>query len=68
MRRRSHAPRSGWAAVSALFVGVSLVSIQPADAASDSGTDQDVDTTSSLSSGYTVEGPKSNPVSWLDAD
>ena len=62
MRRRSHAPQSGWAAVSALFVGVSLVSIQPADAASDSGTDQDVDTTSSLSSGYTVEGPKSNPV------
>jgi len=62
VRRRSHAPQSGWAAVSALFVGVSLVSIQPADAASDSGTDQDVDTTSSLSSGYTVEGPKSNPV------
>jgi hypothetical protein len=62
VRRRFHALQSGWAAVSALFVGVSLVSVQPADAASDSGTDQDADTTSSLSGGYTVEGPKSNPV------
>lgn len=62
MRRRFHAPRPGWAVALALFTGISLASIQPADAASDPGADQSTDTTSSLSSGYTVEEPKSNPV------
>ena len=62
MRRRSHPPQPGWAAATTLLIGISIASIQPATAVPDSNTDQSASITSSLSSGYVGEGPKTNPV------
>lgn len=62
MRRRSHPLQPSWATMTSLLIGVSIASIQPATALPDSDTTQSIDTTSSLSSGYIGEGPKTNPV------
>ena len=62
MRRRSRPSQAAWAAATALFVGISVSTTQPTAAAPNSDADQNVGMTSSLSSGYLAEGPKSNPV------
>ena len=60
MRRRSPVAQPVWAATFALLLSISVTTVQPAEAASDSSTERRVGTIASLSSGYEAEHSKAN--------
>ena len=62
MRRRFHISHPVWAAVLALFVSTAVSTAHPVAAAPGPETRQSINTTRSLSSGYSAEGSGANPV------